>query len=404
MPAAADMGRNNPQIAAAEPLAAAAGDRRVEVRDVLDQAHRLMLQQNLPQAGLELIATLFPIEQKYGRAQILRLTALGLLGGGPEFDSLLLDLVARPKLLPHARQACFRLLNHGRLPVTHGTYRLLWGPKVDDIQTALKNLGPSDMNEAALSGLVETVLAAKGEIADRDAYLGRIGLGLQRSCYLNYLITRPNPSDQIDLAPLQAQFNGLFVRPDMSHLADLLSEGGSIVVLQGHCGVRGIVSRALHDLEVPLSLLGNGSRRTVRPGDFHINTSEADLPLRFTKLCQLMRKGARAVRIFPDGLLGGSFAESTIAGRRVKIALGAAALAFYGKSTFVFAKTRWTDDGITADFTLGPKVEPADTKESSEKKLIRFYTHSITELLRGDPIDFGPIGGYWPDFIGARKQ
>ncbi len=114
-----------------------------------------------------------------------------------------------------------------------------------------------------------------------------------------------------------------------------------------------------------------------------------------------MRKGARIVSIVPDGRKGGNFAQTTIAGRSVKVALGAAKLAYFGKSTFVFAKSRWTEAGLTADFTMGPKVEQNDSKEKAEEYLIAFYTNCVTEWLRGDPIDFAPMGGYWPDFVGS---
>ena len=135
-------------------------DRAAKVQELLDRVQLMVIQQLRPKEGLALIEELLPAEQDYGRAKILRLVAVGLLGREPEFDSLLADLMTDPSLHPHLRRHCLFLQGAGRLSVSNDTLRLLWGHLPEYSFAALGDLEPSVMNSAHLASILATVLEA----------------------------------------------------------------------------------------------------------------------------------------------------------------------------------------------------------------------------------------------------
>ena len=399
--------------------------RRAGKRDanqaILDEAARLIKRARKPQAGLALIDSLPRPVQNHRQAKVLRMTALAMSGGGPEFDALLAEITPEnPAYLQEVRKACSFLLDKKRLPVTTLTYEMLWGPKPDDIKTALNRLAHPDGNIPILADLepgyvrgnatltlIKTISDITGTPIDRDAYLARYRLGLQYYNYARYLLKCSEPktdASPIDLESLRTQLNDHVIAPDLTALDAILASDGTIVILQLHGSVNHAIHNAALALSAPRSLISNSvtSGPGSRPGDFNVSSLDPNLPIEFAKLCQLMRKGKRVVQIFSDGGQGGSFATEVIGGCEVKIALGAAALAYYGKSTLVFAHTSWTDDGIAVDFSMGPKVDIGDTKAIAERKLIDFTKASIITLLSGDPVNFAK-NHFMQNFMGRRN-
>ncbi len=254
-------------------------DRHFVIKSVLDQASRLTLQDHLPQACLDLIATLLPQEQSQPRAQILRLTALGFMGGGAEFDDLLSTLARKPKILPVVREQFFKLLRQRHLPLTSETYRILWGAEPDDIFKVLNNPIPGSAFVRATPDLFETIRAVGGDITNPEFYMNRLRLGLQRSHYIKFLREHSNLSTgtgAVGFAGLRKQLERLFIAPDISPLTKLLDRGETIVVLQCHSGYLGLVARWLSKIAFPLS----------RVSDMRVSRGLATTPDRMTFMSQ----------------------------------------------------------------------------------------------------------------------
>ena len=271
---------------------------------------------------------------------------------------------------------------------------------------------PTPLSPDQIAGLSQTLDAVKTDEAQETSKLvERATIGRSRNLLTKFLLA----DHKSGIDDLNAHFgcsdryvamSKLLVRPDLTAFNALMGSGETAIVLQAHAGVN-MVGGSLNPVKVPMSLIstacaGTGSDADVdsgRPGDFDMNAIDDAMAMRFAKRCQLMRKGPRIVRIFPDGGLGGSFAADQIAGREVKIGRGAATLAYCGRSTFWFAGTRWTQTGVAVDFTRGPKVQPDDSKARAEEMRVQFYSESVTALLRDDPVDFGLRGGYWQEFL-----
>ena len=198
-----------------------------------------------------------------------------------------------------------------------------------------------------------------------------------------------------------AQQRASLISPtDMRPIEEARDKGLSIVVLQTHAGMRNYVSRAVRSAEMPCSLIGNGELPHSFDGDFHVVTSNAEtLPFAFTKLCKLMRKGPRIVRIFPDGRQGGELRKIEVLGKTVEIGMGGSTLAYYGNSALFFASTRWTGTGYAVDFLPGPVITPGTTREECDQIFADFYAEGIRKIILGPPEDMGLVGGFWPQIL-----
>ena len=388
---------------------AAADAVSLSTHDILDRATALILQDDLPQAGMALLESLGPFADRNGRAMILRMAALAKLGGGAEFDHGLARILARPNLNEALKRMCQRLLQQESLPITATTLHLLWGPMLPALMDTFLAQEPTPMSPAQVTALGQTLTAVDRDgLLDLGALVKRAAIGRSRSQLAGYLSNAEPGTDALHhhfgVTDFFAAVIRLLVPPNLAVFDRLAVSGETAIVLQVHAGVNIMISEAMNAIAVPMSMIANADSEVGRPGDFNIKADDEGMAMRFAKLCQMMRKGPRVVRIFPDGRQGSSFAVSKIAGHRVEIGLGAASLAYYGKSTFYFARTRWTETGIAVDFTRGPKVDAGDSKAQAEEKFVGFYAESVTDLLRGDPVDFGLRGGFWKEFLTPRPD
>lgn len=380
------------------------------VKEVLDQATDLIMWRQDAGGGLKLIAGLGRQADRNGRALSLKLAAHAKLNDRPAFQAVLERMQERPDLRELLRGMCQRLLHQRRLPLTPETFDLIRGDGPTDVRDLVLTRPSSPLPVAQITCLTEVLRAVplRGPL-DIPARIARAALGKARG---NRFAFVGQDIEAEDLAPAQRAFATwitdetakLRILPDLSPLAHLAARGETMVVLRAHAGVNGVISEFLNTVAMPHSLVAIFAADNTYPGDFHVSVDDPDFAFRFTKLCQLMRKGPRLVHIFPDGRKGSSFAATQIAGHRVEVGLGAAALAYYGKSTFFFARTRWTEDGVTADLISGPKVTDSDTKSDVEQKLVRFYAECVTGLLGDDPVDLGLRGGFWQEFLTPRPN
>lgn len=341
------------------------------------------------------------------QAVVARLSALQQLG---QWDDYLSLLFARPKISDwpdRVRATVYNAAVSGQLPSNRATHDYLWGPLRADLCTTILDTTDIPLSRAAIGGLAKTVERSSGRpIADRVDWEIRVRLGQALSAY--YFVLRrmaKHPEMQLDahIRPLTRRFSQVPEPVDLSCLSSRLASGQSVVVLQLHAGIGRTIRSLLLDSKLPLSLIGRGAPKAKTLDDLHVRTGQPDTVIQFARLCKQMRKSPRMVRILPDGGEGQGFAATEIGGVSIKIGLGAAHLAYLGKAAFVFAYSRWTDSGPTAEFVLGPSIDPQDTKEDAEAKLIAFYRESIIQILSGDPVNFGLRGGYWPVFLGDRK-
>jgi hypothetical protein len=387
----------------------------------LDRAQDLIFAQDQPEAGLAAMDALGAVARDNGRALVLRAAAFAKLGRAAEMDAVLGRALARPQpqVRDMLRRMLLRLFAAKRLPTTALALEAIWGTPGADLRDTILATRPFDMPPHQRDGLqwtLDHLPPDRRPLADYP--LERAWEGRLRSEMFGF-ISNASPDDPgvvqyVGASDPAAAVMGLIEAPDLTLFRPLVGTDDTVIVLQMHGGVGLAVGTSLEHLPVPVSLIRNGDglpeetvqgmRAGSRPGDYHIVADAEDLAMRFTRLCQLMRKGARVVHVFPDGAQGGSFAEAEIAGHRVQIGLGAASLAFYGKSRFVFGRSRWTERGVTVEFTPGPKVNPGDSKAEVEAMMVAFYADCVTEVLRGDPIDFGLRGGFWRQFTGVGAE
>jgi hypothetical protein len=296
-------------------------------------------------------------------------------------------------------------LLHDQLRAHWALHDLIWGAPGGTVVETLESLDLSTYRRAFDDPLLHYLLKVRGQPeADQDALRDALAWGLAANHYRKFISRsfqekRRRERGAGDPGPSAAYLKSCRqiteARPNRT-LARLVAEGRAVVLLQSHCGVRGVVSQSLAELACPLSLVGRVERLVrQRTGDFNISTSTpADLPLQFLKLAKLARQGPRVIRLLPDGGDGSAFADIDLFGRKVQIGLGGALLAQQGKAVLAFARTRWTGAGWAVEVDIGPDLAGVTDRAEAEALFADFYAASLRGILRGPARDIGGTGGF----------
>jgi hypothetical protein len=272
---------------------------------------------------------------------------------------------------------------------------LLFGKAPATVEEGLSKLPSPLLGPDAIRRLLHAVRAVSlTPIVDRPGWIARLTEGHKRAALAKLqrrAVGRRNDAAQAD--PLLA-----ITARNPEVVQDLVTAGRSVLLLMVHGQeidpLQPIVPWLTKNA-IGISRINNGMKPADKLPDFNVDTSAPDLAIQFAKLCKLMRKGPRVVRILPDGPKGNSFSEIEVGGSRLQVGLGGARLAYFGKSALVFAYPQWTATGLEIDYWRGPDVIEGQTTEEVDALFTTYYRDSLIKVLRGDPLHFGVIGGYW---------
>jgi len=400
--------------------------------DGLTQKDFLMAQQNFREAR-DHVAGLVQVERNFPEAlavmdtlpalwrertvmQNFRLMAYLRLGHIDAFTDLLLQRPSISDWPAWAALPAYRSIISAPSPLSfnRATHNFFWAEPRESLRDALQEIPLIPLPAPQVHSIRRVVETATGQsIMHPDEWERRLLLGHSRDYYCRFLkkvearfnrlqargVAKVDPQ----LEKLVAENQILVEETDLKPITDILKSGRSVVLLELHGGHRPALNEAFERLSWPRSYIGDGVGVATRGEDFNVPTKGPRSHFDFAHLCKLMRKTVRVVRVLPDGRRGQSKGQTEIGGVDVTVGLGAAQLAYFGKAAFVFGRSRWTDTGVRAEFVPGPVVEDGDSKDAVDEKLISFYRACTIDLLAGDPVDFGLIGGYWPFFGGLKK-
>ena len=347
--------------------------------------------------------------------RLLRLAARAMIGDAARADQMFSQMLLRnPEQAGAVMAMRRRLQNLGILPEGRSG-----SPPAIATARQLDEVIPADLPGGTVAALIASPRRLDpGAVAEPEVWTQRLRLGVARTDFMHrlFLVTSEQAATAPELAGLYQErlrlFSG-FGSQGLEAVTRPLARGRTVVVLQGHGGFQFAVAQVLSGLAVPLTLVGNRHRsgETRReamnlsagdapmilnhPQDLPIGTLEPGMALTFARLCKSLRKTARVIRILPDGPEGQGFAVADLAGHPVRVATGAAALAFYGRAALVFARTEWQGDHLVARFFPGPVIGPELSLGDAERLMVDFYIGCWQELLLSDPINFGLNRAWW---------
>lgn len=304
---------------------------------------------------------------------------------------------------PHEKRLCLRLLTRYELAGDPSAMTEIIGGVPTSAAEAEAALDVALIPEAQARRALNLVRQVTGQpIADPQAWLDRLQQGA-RMFQARMVMNRVNkdlPPDreaqQAAAAELRAVSNGAVV-------IDALEKGRNVILLAFH-GNRSPtfapLMQHISEKNVPIAEVGNYASERVRDNRQVVDPLAADFVLQFAKLSKAMKAGGpRVLTLYPDGQMGGSFREIDIGGHQVKMGLGAATLAYFGRAAVFICQPRLVDGVYGVEYVPGPDIGPDLDKAAVEDLVVEAYRAGFIEFLGRDPIFFGLLGHFWKTLL-----
>lgn len=298
--------------------------------------------------------------------------------------------------IPPAHQAALlRLIAGGEMVADPRVLTAILGQMPKTMAEAVTMLSvPLVPHKRARQVLAVVEKATGTRIEDPEAWLARLEEGARISLFSRALRAgRPTGAPKA-MGQRSARTKAVIAE---------MRAGRNVVMLSYH-GLRlsqlAPLKRAIGECGVVLARVANHSAQKTEAGIINVDPFAPDFILQFAKLCKAMKVAPqKLVTLLPDGVQGGSFHEIEIAGVPLRVALGAATLAYYGKAQLVISHPRLIGDQFITDYVLGPRIEPEMPKDQVETLVTQFYRDTFVDLMRGDPASLNLTGFYWKSLL-----
>lgn len=299
-------------------------------------------------------------------------------------------------------------------PTWHDT---AWGTLHADLALKFAELHEIVPSPNLPDAVIEHLRAARREKAiSVSEFRSRLIFGVNLNRYLKFVRARaemaqrrgtrgeslPEP-DRVILALWQKIVRDL----DVSQVVEMLSQRDpdrSILILSAHTGVVTLLERALEEVDLPKTTIGNRPGPD-RDGRFNVATIAPDAAMKFAKLVKMAKKSPRAIHLFPDGGMGEQV-PVTILGSSVPIGVGAGTLAHFGRADSYFVQSHCTGEGLQLRLRKGPVATQYHSPEALKAAVNDFYAGCLSDIAAGPPEDIGnlasaihqgrPQPGKWP--------
>ena len=228
-----------------------------------------------------------------------------------------------------------------------------------------------------LWGLASTILMQnvdRGLNYEPDPILDRL--------WFDELLTSQQRRDK-----LQALYNVQDTGPMLAALAN----GQSVLVADFHVRVGLEMAKFLYSSQFPISGIARGWSGSGDSKDFGFSTTDPGTGAAVLKLAKEARRAPRIIYIFPDGPDGEQISRICLK-KTVKIGRGAAALAYFGKTSVFFARSRWTGQQFQGRLVTGPSPADHSSLESYESVFADAVVDHMAQIIQSAPED---IGSYW---------